>query len=397
MKVNLHFENVGIGDCLLLHLRDNGQEFIMLIDCGKYNSKIKELFEETYKITKLDKLVITHFDDDHIKGVIELLKDSPELKIEDIWFNCFRHLPQGNEIELTDFQKTKIEELYSELGSKYKPVETDITAEQSLSLSNILSKNTNWSSSWSDERISVDNQKEFDLGQWGKIHLLSPTDNEIKELENLYKLEFCKKLYGKADDFSSEQRNSIYELLLRTFEDTDTEFPEEEYPISSKQLLNKRAIEDYSKTVVKIDDNETNRSSIAFIWTLNNHKILFLGDSTPDIVLKQIQLHKETNGITDSPLLFDAIKVSHHGSKRNITNELLNEIDSEVYIFSGTSQKRPDEICISKIINRKLPQGIKERKLYFNHKNDIVKNFSDNITIQKQLAFSIIIDSKVEI
>ncbi|MEI8273273.1 MAG: MBL fold metallo-hydrolase, partial [Paludibacter sp.] len=101
MKVNLHFENVGIGDCLLLNLRDNGQEFTMLIDCGKYNSKIKELFEKTYKITKLDKLVITHFDDDHIKGVIELLKDRPELKIEDIWFNCFRHLPKDKEIELT--------------------------------------------------------------------------------------------------------------------------------------------------------------------------------------------------------------------------------------------------------------------------------------------------------
>lgn len=397
MEINLHFENVGIGDCLLLNLRDNGQAFTMLVDCGKYNSKIKELFEETYNIKKLDKLVITHFDDDHIKGVIELLKNNPKLEIENIWFNCFRHLPQGEEIELTEFQKVKIEELYSELGSKYKPVETYITAEQSLSLSNTLSKNTNWSSSWNDERISVDNQKEFDLGQWGKIHLLSPTDNEIKELVNLYKLEFCKKLYGKADDYSSKQRNSIYELLLRTFEDMDSEFTEEEYTISSKQLLNRRAVEDYSKKVVTIDDSETNRSSIAFIWTLNNHKILFLGDSTPDIILKQIQSYKEKNSITDTPLLFDAIKVSHHGSKRNITNELLIEIDSEVYIFSGTSQKRPDEICISKIINRKLPQGIKERKLYFNYKNDIVKNFSDNTTIQKQLTFSIIIDSKVEI
>ena len=397
MKVNLHFENVGIGDCLLLNLRDNGQEFTMLIDCGKYNSKIKELFEKTYKITKLDKLVITHFDDDRIKGVIELLKDRPELKIEDIWFNCFRHLPKDKEIELTEFQKIKIEELYSELGSKYKPVEANISAEQSLSLSNILSRNTNWSSSWSDERISIDNQKEFDLGQWGKIHLLSPTDNEINELENLYKLEFCKKLYGKADDYSSEQRNSIYELLLRTFEDRDTEFPEEEYPISSKQLLNKRAVENYSNTVVKIDDNVTNRSSIAFIWTLHNHKVLFLGDSTPDIVIKYIQLYKEVNGIAGTPLLFDAIKVSHHGSKRNMTNELLHEIDSEVFIFCGTSQLRPDEICISKVISRKLPQEIKERKLYFNYQNDIVKNFSDNKTIQKEFAFSIIIDSKLEI
>lgn len=45
----------------------------MLIDCEKNNNKFKKLITDTYKITKLDKLIITHFDDDHIKCVIELL------------------------------------------------------------------------------------------------------------------------------------------------------------------------------------------------------------------------------------------------------------------------------------------------------------------------------------
>jgi glyoxylase-like metal-dependent hydrolase (beta-lactamase superfamily II) len=43
---------------------------------------------------RLELLVVTHIDLDHIAGVLELLRDPPPgLEIADVWFNDYRHLP----------------------------------------------------------------------------------------------------------------------------------------------------------------------------------------------------------------------------------------------------------------------------------------------------------------
>jgi len=396
MKIYLHFENVGIGDCLLLYLNSEDDTYKMLIDCGKYNSSIKKLFEVDYKIKHIDKLIITHFDNDHIIGVIELLKALPDLKINDIWFNCYRHLPKGEEIQLTDFQRKKIEELYQHLNSTNHLIEHDISAENALSLSNILANNSEWLKVWNTLSISLNEKKEYDLGKWGNIRLLSPTTIELEQLEKVFKVEFCKKLYGKAETTSFEKNNEIYELLLRTIDDNTNELPDNEFSISTKLLLNKQLIQAYSREISPIDNTETNRSSIAFIWSINNHSILFLGDSAPDVILEQIREYKLEKGLAEKVLYFDAIKVSHHGSKRNISSELLKEIDSMNFIFCGRSEKRPDEICISKIINRSLPEGIAVRNLIFNNENEVIRNFNRNINIQQELNFTISINTFIE-
>lgn len=393
MKVNLHFECVGEGDCLLLNIYNN-ETYNILIDCGKNNSKIKELFKN-YNIAKLDHLIVTHIDNDHIIGLVDLLENNSELKIENIWFNCYQHLPDQESIPLTPFQRKKIESLYNQLPTLYENIEGVISAAKALTLAEILNKNIAWKKVWYQTPISVNERKSWDFNGFGKFEIISPTDKELQDLEEVYKIEFCKKLFGKSNYKEIENSKEIYELLLRILEQEEDLKSDVEYSISAKSILTKRNVIDYSNAITNIDNSPTNRSSIAFIWEMNNHKILFLGDAAPDIILKHIKEKKHEVGIKQV-MLFDAIKVSHHGSNRSISNELLEEIDTEIYIFSGYSSKRPDEITISKIISRPLIEGIKNRTLIFNCENDIVKNFRSNETLKKEYNYDVVIDSKIE-
>jgi beta-lactamase superfamily II metal-dependent hydrolase len=395
MKVNLHFECVGEGDCLLLNLSKDKTTYNVLIDCGKYNTQIEGLLKH-YNIDNFNKVIVTHIDNDHIYGLIELLNANSELRIDDFWFNCYRHLPEQEEIPLTPFQRARVEMLYSELPSRYEKLDEKISAANALTLAETINTKTHWKGNWNKQVISTDLIKKFDLGEFGNITILSPTNKELEELEEIYKIEFCKKLYGKSNYKEIEKSGEIYELLLRILTEEEKSDKEEEYLISAKSILTKQNIIDFAKQEIKIDNSPTNRSSIAFIWEFNNHQILFLGDSAPDVILKQIRQFKLDNCIEKEVLIFDAIKISHHGSSRNITNELLEEIDSENFIFSGYSTKRPDEITISKIISKPVSEKISKRMLLFNCENGIVKNFRLNNVLKDEFHYEIQIASKID-
>lgn len=395
MKINLHFECVGEGDCLLLNLSKHETNYNILIDCGKYNTKIEGLLKH-YNIEKFNKVIVTHIDNDHILGLIDLLNVHSELRIDNLWFNCYRHLPNQEEIPLTPFQRERVEMLYSQLPSRFEKLDDKISAAKALTLAETINTKTHWKENWNKQVISTDQIKEFDLGEFGKINILSPTDKELGELEKIYKIEFCKKLYGKSNYKEIEKSGEIYELLLRILSEEEKSNDEVEYLISSKSILTKQNIIDFAKRDIKIDNSLTNRSSIAFIWEFCNHRILFLGDSAPDVVLKQIRQYKLDYGIEKDVMIFDAIKISHHGSSRNITNELLEEIDSENFIFSGYSTKRPDEITISKIISKPVSEKISKRMLLFNCENEIVKNFRLNNTLKDEFHYEIQITSKID-
>lgn len=394
MKVNLHFECVGKGDCLLLNVF-NDKPYNILIDCGKNNTKIKELFAK-YNILKLDHLIVTHIDNDHILGIIDILKTNPDLQIDKIWFNSYQHLPNQEPIPLSSFQRKRIERLYNQLPTIFKQLEGQISAVKALTLSEILNKNSVWKTVWNQTPISINEKKSWDFKGLGTFELISPTNKELEELEDIYKLEFCKKLYGKSNYKEIERKSQIYELLLRVSEQEEYLLSEEEYLISARSILTRQNVIDYSNVNTRIDKSPTNRSSIAFLWELNGHKILFLGDAAPDVILKQIKEYKIQKCIENEVLIFDAIKVSHHGSSQSISKELLEEIDSEYYVFSGYSTKRPDEVSIARIITRPLTKPIINRKLIINCENEIMKIFRLNDSLKKEFHYDILIDSKLE-
>lgn len=83
------------GDCLLLEYGPPGASRLVVIDGGLgetaavlWNRLEGLRHERGAETLEIELLVVTHIDNDHIVGIIELLKAAhPTLMIHDIWFN----------------------------------------------------------------------------------------------------------------------------------------------------------------------------------------------------------------------------------------------------------------------------------------------------------------------
>ena len=126
------------------------------------------------------------------------------------------------------------------------------------------------------------------------------------------------------------------------------------------------------------DLSATNGSSISIILNISNKKILFLGDSHPDIIIKSLRnLYSEDQ----FPIFFDAIQLSHHGSYNNNSPELLSIIRSDKYVISTNSNKysHPEIETIASLL---LTPFYRERTLFFNYQTEL-SNLLSNPIIQK--------------
>ncbi len=88
------------GDCILITIEK--EDIHILIDGGTaetYRNYLKtRLIQLKNEGKVIDLLIVTHIDNDHIGGIIELLKengsdmDSKIIRIKNIWHNSYRHL-----------------------------------------------------------------------------------------------------------------------------------------------------------------------------------------------------------------------------------------------------------------------------------------------------------------
>ena len=80
------------GDCILVEFQPS---HYILIDGGYVDTYENYLFPTLKELEaqggKLDVVVVTHIDGDHISGIIRLLEDMP-IGIGEIWYNGYRHI-----------------------------------------------------------------------------------------------------------------------------------------------------------------------------------------------------------------------------------------------------------------------------------------------------------------
>lgn len=382
MGVTIHNIAVGTGDCLLI----TSDICNILVDCGRYNNAVKRVLSEN-GIETLDLIIATHIDNDHIGGLINLIK---EKTVTQILFNGFHHIPLENisnkQHEISD-EKYKCLKNYQSYFSLHTHNEDKVDAKQSLSLSEeIRKRNIPWNSIIDEERLSVDYKKEITIENV-KITLLSPNDSQLRETYNEYRKFIYEKLgYLLEKDKKEDVFRSLYDLTQ-----TKNIVQSDEYSISAYTTLSKSLISKYSREDLNTDTSISNKASLAFIIEIEDKKILILGDAHPDTIYESLNKIER-----DKPIIFDAIKVSHHGSNKNTTNKLLSLIDSPIYIFcGGNNTDKPSEYTISKIINRPISEGCRfeKRSLYFNRDNKLICKFNNTDSLQNEFSFSIETDN----
>lgn len=97
------------------------------------------------------------------------------------------------------------------------------------------------------------------------------------------------------------------------------------------------------------DTSISNGASLAFLFEFAGNRLAFLGDAHPDVCLRGL------GGLGYSarrPCYADLIKLSHHGSPRNLTQELLRTLPSQHFLLSTSERApiRPQKVTIARIL-----------------------------------------------
>jgi beta-lactamase superfamily II metal-dependent hydrolase len=319
------------GDCILIKtFTKNNKEFIILIDGGTPATFKQFLKDELLKITKIDLLILTHIDSDHIGGLINFFKNSliDKIEISQIWIN-HPELIDLNSGELISFnQANSFKNLIKEKKSK--------TIISSISTSN--------------RTIDIEGIE---------FTILSPT---AIILENL---------------IASWQSNKSETINTNISAGNKIE----DYKISFEELCKKTF-----QPASKITNDLINASSISFVLKCFDISILFLADSRAEIIVEELT---KINNNKNNPISIDYVKISHHGSKNNTSSELLEMVNCSNYIIStnggSTIHRHPSRETISKIVFNNGRDYNKPLSIFTNYSLNDIKNKIGNFITDKDL------------
>lgn len=264
----------------------------------------------------IDLIVLTHFDDDHIGGILRWLNKDKEASslIKKVWFNSGKEI--ANKFNSDENKDLDIEIVDGEDDFHTSP-------KQGIKFEKYLRDNNLW------EGEIIEQGSEYNL--FGlKFKVLSPNNKRLDKLLKLYEKQKDYFTSGDEYDFKTSLEDFIIEENLPNFQ-------------------------------FKEDTSVANGSSIAFIMEYDNKNFLFLADAHPSVViegLNKIGYNKE------NLLNVELMKLSHHGSMYNTSNELLEIVKTNNYLISSNATKHglPNKRMIARIINNN-PHAF----IYFNY------------------------------
>ncbi len=317
---NIKVLNAQNGDCIIISYGEEKMHHI-LIDGGHGRLCFRQLCEFVEDIKclgeKIDVLILSHIDNDHIDGIISLLSQSTFdfTMIKEIWFDFGKGI----------FDILGIEAKKQKISLCDKSVE--ISWKQGKDLEEIIQNE-------GIQRRCVTKLEKYCVGG-AEITILSPTK------------EILRKLAGQ----DIEKESITAQIAMNN-----------DYGKSITELVHK----EYEKHITL-----TNKSSIACLVEVVGESILLLGDADPDVIVNSLM---ELGYSKTNRLKVDYCKIAHHASKHNTTNELIQMLECSNYIISTqqTAQGRPSKECLSRIIcNSEKPITF-----YCNYKIDENKIFT---------------------
>lgn len=273
---------------------------------------------------RLELMVVTHIDIDHIDGIRTLLKnDLLTVEVGDFWFNGWPHLP-GNENELAEMLDPEIETLGPRQG-------------EALS-GHLLDLGLPWNRAFGGRTVVIPEAGELptvELEGGLKLTVLSPNTRQLERLKRNWQ---------------------------RVLEDLELE---PGYGLDGIEVLGDGLpdIPALAEEPMKEDTSPANGSSIALLAEYEGRRILLAGDAFPSLLLESLGRISPTQNLS-----IDLLKLSHHGGKKNTHKALLDKLNCARYLFStnGARYKHPDKQSVARVIQ----YGGEEPELIFNYRTE---------------------------
>lgn len=366
------------GDCILVTLPD--ADIRILIDGGigdTYKNNLRERLLQLKSENKvINLLVVTHIDNDHIGGIIELLKDNGSntesriIKIDNIWHNSYRHLQFDRVPETGTAEKQILGKIIADGAAQENRQREggrrEISALQGTTLAALILQGGYFWNQQFDGMAVRSHLGKIQLGEGCMLRVLLPGHKELEELakEWRYQLKRSRFSFQLSEDVLFDDAFEYYYRYLA-----------EKSTGERKQIAAKRRDNDREKSMEELagyrgisDDSRTNLSSISFLLEYRGKRVLFLADNIAEHALK----------MTGEEIYFDAVKLPHHGSIKNLSDAFLNQCATDKYLISTNSSKHghPDLETLAKIINKSTDY---KKKIFFNYETGKVRDFEKRI------------------
>lgn len=304
------------GDSIIIRFGEKKDLKSIIIDGGRGLASYRALKNFFNMISKeksyINLIIITHIDDDHINGILKVVQDGSVNKstVKEVWFNSGSLITGIFDKNVIDLSKSVPLQM---LGA------TDMSVKQGISLETHLDK----------------------LGIWSK-KIIKSTD--------------CYECAGAAITVLSPNLKALEEINKKW-----------EYEINKRTAM--ASVSDYDTPIKDLQNNKftedtsiPNMSSIGLILEYEGKRLMLLGDAHPSVIVESLELLGYS---VERKLKVDILKVSHHGSKFNTCDRLLNLIECKEFIIStdGSQHGLPHKECLARI----LKHAGKGAKFYFNY------------------------------
>ena len=345
------------GDCLWIEYGPRRRPRRILIDGGR-SGTYKALKRKFIAIPEgkrhVDLFILTHVDSDHIAGAIKFFQDERlSVTFGDIWFNGRQHLRAGFITgALGKENHFTFEAFGPQFGSRKAVTGGFLSTREGNRYADILRRRQlPWNQAFGGRSVVVINNPPVrSLADGMTITILSPTVATLSALRSKWREEISL-LHANLEE---EERAEVSRFRRR-------------------DLTESMNIEELADRKFDPDNSAANGSSIAVMAEYRRKRVLLTGDAFAPVLIESL---KQILG-SRQRLKVHALKVSHHGSTKNINPELLRLIDCDRYLIStnGNRHHHPDRDAIARLIK----YGGAHPKLYFNYKTKYNNMWERNV------------------
>ena len=328
------------GDCLMLHYGSKADPHLILIDGGPsdvYKPQMKPRLTRIHgargieegEPLPVDVVMVSHVDDDHIQGVLELTKEqrgkTPFLRLDvsSLWHNSFDDLLTTKPAELVaGFGAASIEDRVGGGDSATEPG----SALASIGDAGLAGD------------IDVDSKEE---SQTFEVLASIPQGRTLRDdavaLKWTPNKQFGKKLILATAAQKPVMLNDLKMTVVGPMQKElmDLQAAHDKF-LKSKQAGENKTAE--AALAAFSDDSVPNLSSIVVLAEAGGKSILFTGDARGDKILKGLELSGRLKEGDNNTMHVDILKVPHHGSDNNMETIFFKRVTADHYVFSGNGE-----------------------------------------------------------
>jgi Metallo-beta-lactamase superfamily len=305
------------GDALWIEYGSEGSVHRVLVDGGTPPTYqlLKQRIEALPAEDRVfDLFIITHVDTDHIGGALKLLAD-PALgaTFHDVWFNDWDDLPPCPNPSRGPVDGAIMTRVLQGLGIQRNRAFAGLPAVV-------------------PDQGALPGPHRLPGGM--VLTLLSPGVPQLANLQCTWTRALRK---AGLEDPAHPDMDKLNEKARRK-------------GVRIPRGLASREVEELADAAFVADRARANGSTIAVLAEYGGRSCLLAGDAFPSVLTSSLERLRTARG--GASLAVDAFKLPHHGSRRNVSLELLGAVDCATYLFStdGSVHEHPDRQAVARVL-----------------------------------------------